>query len=210
MARKTRTAQQVARTRAELLDAAAEALARLGVHTATMGQLAKACDCTTPTLYTYFESKQAIVRAVIATVARESAALLSSPAPEGLTLRQHLQWLLMDMFRWADRRTAYIQVIGTPRLDGLQPAGSASETMPLALAAIIEAHRAELPPGTSSVEAAHVLWGMVHGYGLMRLGAHLADWPPERTARSITVRYAAAMALSGADFHPESNQPTSS
>jgi len=205
MARKTRTAQQVARTRAELLDAAAEALARHGVHTATMGQLAKACDCTTPTLYTYFESKQAIVRAVIATVARESAALLSSPVPEGLSLTQHLQLLLMEMFRWSDRRSAYIQVTGTPRLDGLKAVGSASETMPLALAVIIEAHRAELPPGTSIIEAAHVLWGLVHGYGLMRLSSREPDWTPERTARSIAARYAAAMGLSGDDFHAESN-----
>lgn len=198
MARKTRTAQQVAHTRSELLDAAAEALSRHGVHRATMGQLAKACRCTTPTLYSYFESKRAIVDAVVATVVRESAALISAPVPEGLSLTQHLQLLLMDMLRWSDRRSAYIQVTGTPRLDGLQPALGAAEAMPLALSTIIEAHRAELPPDMSVLEAAHLLWGLVHGYGLLRLGSQPAGpWTPEHTARVVTARYAAALGLRG-------------
>ena len=205
MARKTRTKQQVERTRAELLDAAAEGLARHGVHAATMAQIAKACDCTTPTLYSYFESKQAIVQAVLATVVRESAAVLATPVPEGLSLEQHLQLLLMEMFRWSDRRSAYIQVTGTPRLHGLQRTTSASDAMPLALAGIIEAHRAELPLGTQVTEAAHVLWGLVHGYGLMRLSSAAGEWPPERTARSIVSRYSAALGLNGEGFHPQSS-----
>lgn len=181
------------RTRAELLDAAAEGLARHGVHTATMEQIAKACDCTPPTLYAYFKNKQSIVDAVLATVVAESAAILQASPPEGLSLNQRLELLLGAMFGWSDRRAAYLRVAATPLLGGGQQLGSASDRMPMFLASVIAAHPEAAFAEEEVEEAAYVLWGLVHGYGLYRL-QH--DHAPAAgvTARTIVARFARAMA----------------
>jgi AcrR family transcriptional regulator len=73
MARKARTPEQVSQARAQLLDAAATALATQGPRDTTMAQLAKACGVTTPTLYSYFQNKEAVLQAVFETVVVESA-----------------------------------------------------------------------------------------------------------------------------------------
>jgi hypothetical protein len=117
---------------------------------------------------------------------------MAAPVPDGLHLEQRVQLLLIEMYRWSDRRADYIRV-SNPTVSGLHERDGSSEAMPLALEDIVAAHAAELTQGVDAKEAAHVLWGLVHGYGLLRLLYDDGRWTPEATARAVVLRFTAAV-----------------
>ncbi len=61
----------VARTRADILNAAARAFARTGYQSVTMRDIAREAGYTAAALYTYFENKQEIVAALVKLVVDE-------------------------------------------------------------------------------------------------------------------------------------------
>ncbi len=199
MARRQRTQEDLTRMREQLLDGAARALQAQGVHRATMGDIARACGCTPPTLYAYFESKDAILEAIVRTVAEESAALLRLRVPEGLTLPQRLELVLEPTLLWGARRAALIRVAGTAIASGATPsAWVGKDPMPhyvSQLEALMQDDEArtwlgEVPPE----EAAYILWGLIYGQGLYVLQTQPSADAGETQARRIVRRFLAALA----------------
>lgn len=204
MARKPRSAQDIAHTRAQLLEGAAVAFMEHGVHRTTLGDIAKACGCTTPTLYAYFENKEAILAAIVQTVADESAALLKTPVPEGLTLQQRLELALQPTLRWGQKRVPMIRVAGIAVSSGATPSQWVGrDPMPYYvqhLAALMqdEASRAQLGD-TPPLEAAYVLWGLMHGQGLYLLQQAEREESTEEQARRLVRRFLAALSSDATD-----------
>ena len=204
MARKQRSAEEKAQTRAQLLEGAARALVTQGVHRATLGDIAKACDCTPPTLYAYFENKDAILEAIVQTVAMESAELLKLTVPAGLTLPQRLELVLEPTLRWGERRALMIRVASTAVASGATHSDwVGKDPMPHyvgQLAALMrdeESRRwiGDVPPE----EAAYVLWGLIHGQGLYLLQQEQRSETVKEQTRRIVRRFLAAVAADGGD-----------
>ncbi|MCA9594643.1 MAG: TetR/AcrR family transcriptional regulator [Myxococcales bacterium] len=82
----------------DILESAARAFARLGYHQATMQQIAEEAGYTAASLYTYFNSKDAIFEALLARVLDEMHATFHR-APEGKNLQQRLEALLRSQYQ---------------------------------------------------------------------------------------------------------------
>lgn len=89
-----RRAREIERTRQDILEAAAREFARSGFHAATMQAIARAAGFTAASLYTYFESKDAIYRALVEDLRARLLAIFELPEPAGLSLAQRLELLL--------------------------------------------------------------------------------------------------------------------
>lgn len=104
-----RRAREIARTREDILEAAARAFARSGYKSATMADIAREAGYTAASLYGYFSSKEEIFRGLFERIRNEIEA--ARPAfPEGLTLRQKLELLLRKHLEVAQRHRAVFQV----------------------------------------------------------------------------------------------------
>lgn len=113
MKRPTRRDREAARTREDILDAAARAFARTGYAGTTMESLAKEAGYTVPTLYRYFDSKVEIVRSLVTRTVQELLSTFDEPAAAGLTFRQRLELLLDRQFEFAERRREAFAVLLT-------------------------------------------------------------------------------------------------
>lgn len=102
MGAKARREREIARTRQDILEAAARAFSKNGFASATMQDIAREAGYTAASLYSYFSSKDEIVRSLLETVREERRAAFTTPMPEGLTLRQRLELVmnrLLDIAR---------------------------------------------------------------------------------------------------------------
>ena len=103
-------ARRAAETRKRILDAALHCFAARGYEGTSMRQLAECCDLTDAALYYHFESKQALMEAVL----RERWGCLAAPAVGTHASRgaagalAHLIDLILD--RWADHAD-YLRVL---------------------------------------------------------------------------------------------------
>lgn len=158
--RDERRAREIERTRQDILDAAARVFARGGFHAATMAAIAREAGFTAASLYTYFESKDAIYQALQVDMKRRLLATYDLPAPSGLTFAQRLELLLQRQLALVADRLDALRVFlddPPPRSEELDGRAAFLERTTRFLA---EAGRRELrlPPG----EAALVLHGLVH------------------------------------------------
>ena len=103
-------ARRAAETRKRILDAALRCFAAGGYEGTSMRQLAECCGLTDAALYYHFESKQALMDALL----RERWGCLAAPRPEPDTARRpsgalaHLIDLILD--RWAEHAD-YLRVL---------------------------------------------------------------------------------------------------
>lgn len=104
MARTARKEQLVTRTREAILDAAAAVFAQQGYHAVTMKDIASAAGYTAPSLYNYFDSKEAIFTALLERLHQANLGALDEPVPSGLTFAQRLELLVR---RFVDVRTRH-------------------------------------------------------------------------------------------------------
>jgi AcrR family transcriptional regulator len=192
----------VARTRDEILLAAARALARSGHKAVSMSDIAAEVGFTAPALYAYFSSKEQIFEALVAMLAQEIGETFVTP-PRGLPFREKLRLLVREALAWADRRRDFLQALFALKLRGHGPADTMQNPqrvphLPRSSAASKLAGSARVPgppawdeytprmaewlrqagrrspelAGRDPAEAACVLVGIMHGFFLRWLSAH--------------------------------------
>ncbi len=169
---------EIARTREDILLAAARALGRRGFGSVSMQEIAADVGFTAPALYAYFTSKEEIFSALGAMLHNELAATFLPPPPEGLPLRRRLSILLGRQLEWADRRRDVFLAFLAMRQRGETVAfggraGDAEERGPgaflLAWSAWLARGAGDQPEqlgGCDPDEAASVLLGICHGFVL--------------------------------------------
>jgi len=104
MSAAARRAREVARTRKDILEAAARAFVRSGFKAATMQDIAKEAGYTAASLYSYFTSKEEIFAELHEMLLAETREVFARPMPEGLTFRQKLELLLRREVELAEQR----------------------------------------------------------------------------------------------------------
>ncbi|MBN2193930.1 MAG: TetR/AcrR family transcriptional regulator [Polyangiaceae bacterium] len=95
----------VARTRAEILHAAARAFSRTGYRSVTMRAIADEAGYTAASLYTYFRSKEEIVTALRKLVREEFEAVIDEPPPSHLGFPDRFELLVCHLLEHAERRS---------------------------------------------------------------------------------------------------------
>lgn len=167
---------EIARTREDILLAAARALGRRGFGSVSMQEIAADVGFTAPALYAYFTSKEDIFSALRIMLHNELTATFQPPPPQGQSLRRQLSILLGRQLEWADRRRdvflAFVamRARGEPVAFGAR-AGDADDPGPRAFlrawAAWLTQGAGDHPAGLGGCdpdEAASVLLGICHGF----------------------------------------------
>ena len=168
----------MARTREDILLAAARALGRRGFGSVSMQDIAAEVGFTAPALYAYFPGKEEIFSALRAMLIAELAATFLPPPPAGLSFRRRLAILLGRQLEWADRRRdvflafAAVRQRGEalPRAPQGAPARPALEGPAAHLGAMArwmgEAIEGPDDLACNPDDAACVLYGICHGFFL--------------------------------------------
>lgn len=99
-----RREREIARTREDILDAAARAFARMGMQAATMQDIAREAGYTAASLYTYFRSKGEIVEGLLHLLTTEFLQVFDQPMPEGLSFQQRFDTVMLRHLELIDRR----------------------------------------------------------------------------------------------------------
>jgi len=108
-----RRERAVARTREDILDAAARAFAAAGFQAATMRDIAREAGYTPPALYTYFPSKQEILRALVDQVMDEFLGVFDEPLPEGAPFLERLETVVRRRIEVLQRRSSVLALLLT-------------------------------------------------------------------------------------------------
>jgi TetR/AcrR family transcriptional regulator, fatty acid metabolism regulator protein len=98
----SRSSVKQERTREHILLAAAQAFARGGYHATTMDDIARAADFSTPSLYTYFDGKQAILEALDADTEAQVRGCFEESLPRGLSFEQEFEVLLNRLVHYVE------------------------------------------------------------------------------------------------------------
>lgn len=104
MKAQSRREREIARTRQDILEAAARAFARNEYQAVTMQEIAKEAGYTAASLYSYFSSKEEILAGLRELVLAEVQALIAEPVPAGLPLREKLLLLFERQLEIARKR----------------------------------------------------------------------------------------------------------
>ena len=172
MAISPRRAREIARTRQDILNAAARAFSSRGFAGATMQDIAREAGYTAASLYSYFSSKDEIIRGLFEGIQADREATFASPMPEGLTFRQKLELLMSRQLEVARRHRDTIRFFhfsgagaGSHICGGCAENPAPFEVMTADLAAFFRAHATpedlgHWEPGT----AALAFTGLTHGF----------------------------------------------
>jgi AcrR family transcriptional regulator len=109
--RESRRAREIERTRQDIQVAAARVFARGGFHAATMQAIAREAGFTAASLYTYFESKDAIYDELCTEVLQAMMATFDVPVPAGLSFVQRLELLLQRQMALVAERLDALRMI---------------------------------------------------------------------------------------------------
>jgi AcrR family transcriptional regulator len=167
---------EFARTREDILMAAARALGRRGFGSVSMHEIAADVGFTAPALYAYFPSKEDIFSELEAMLQREIADTFHPPPAGGQSFRRRLSILLGRQLEWADRRRDVLLAFTAMRARGeampfrAQAGRAGPDAGPrahlLAMARWLRqaAPRPEDLGGCAPDEAACLLFGICHGF----------------------------------------------
>lgn len=112
-----------ARARRDILLAAAEVFARRGYAAATLSDLAEAAGYAPPSLYRYFEGKEAIFTSLVGLVVGEFDATFEEPVDPALPLGARLETLLRAQARLAEAHRPLLDVLSRGTGDAPRDAG---------------------------------------------------------------------------------------
>ena len=99
-----RREREIARTREDIVEAANRAFVEVGVHDATMQDIAREAGYTAASLYKYFRSKQEIVEAVMDQLTTEFLQVFEQPLPGNLTFPQRFDIVLLRHLELIEKR----------------------------------------------------------------------------------------------------------
>ncbi len=174
-------------TRGAILDGAVRAFARKGIETATMADIAGESGYSAPTLYNYFENKEAIVEALFEHVFSEYIALLDDPLPEDLSFAQKLEILVLRKFEFEHRHSEALALFMQPAPSNPRRAQRLMEgfkqLMTRYASWIEESARPEELHGWDPTDLAFFLWSLQHAVQVrnMLLGDRATATPAEQT-----------------------------
>lgn len=116
-ARRTPQQERGERRVAQLLEAAATVMAKMGYEATTMTAIAEQAGSSIGTLYQYFPDKDAVLGALRAQYVGEFAAQWERLEGRGakLSLRQMADLIVDTVVEYIERRPAYLPVMTTPR-----------------------------------------------------------------------------------------------
>lgn len=182
--RDERRARGIERTKQDIIEAAARVFAQAGFHAATMAAIAREAGFTAASLYTYFESKEAIFQALRDDTLRRVLATYDLAVPSGLSYAQRLELLLQHQLSVVVDRLHAMRVL----FDVPPPRQEERSVMASFLdrAAHFLAEGAERELRVPPREAAEVLFGLTHVWVMAwlsgevqpdpaRVAAHIAD-----------------------------------
>jgi AcrR family transcriptional regulator len=110
MPRSKRKEREILRVKQDILDSAAKIFARVGYSGATMQEIGREAGYSAPSLYAYFEGKEAILVALSAGFLTEVIAVFDEPLPQSLTLEQGMELLMRRLLELCDKRRAALIV----------------------------------------------------------------------------------------------------
>jgi len=124
--RASRRDAQIARTREEIVAAAARCLARGGFNAVSMQQIATEVGFTAPALYMYFESREAIFAELFLTIRRELVAIFEAPEGERpsrgtASFSRRLAAMVRRQLEWMEKRRDVFQAVMAMRMRGEHP-----------------------------------------------------------------------------------------
>lgn len=173
MPRAKRREREIKRTREDILVAAARVFARVGYTGSTMQEIAKEAGYTAPSLYTYFEGKEALMQQLFERFLEDLLAIFDRPRPRSLDFAQSLELLLHEALDLCDHRQdeviAFANVLqaalpdNKPSIDGVQSSSG--------MVAVLERFTGWLEETSSPgdlgplqpEEAAFVVYGILNG-----------------------------------------------
>lgn len=109
--RESRKARELARTRKDILEAAARAFVQGGFRAATMQEIAKEAGFTAASLYSYFSSKEEILAELRQLLIQEMRASFETPCPDELSFRQKLELLFRRQAEVATERFELVALL---------------------------------------------------------------------------------------------------
>lgn len=179
-----------ARTREEILDAAARALARRGFRSVSLQDIAGEVGFTAPALYVYFDSKEAIFAALATRMADELNATFDPPPAPGATLTARVEALLRRQLEWVDRRRDAFAGLFAMQMAGQPieqpPGGGPIDYLDRLTAWLRAAARSRRDLGGHSAEdAAALLMGVGQGFFLRWLVSHDGSRLADQTERLV-------------------------
>lgn len=162
-------------TRVAIIEGAVRAFARRGIEAATMADIAGEAGYSAPTLYNYFENKEAIVAALFDHLFTEHAALLDDPLPADLPFAQKLEILTLRRLEFEHRHSDAIALLMQPRpsasectaerlMDGFKQLMTRYATW------IERSAQPEELKGWDPTDLAFLLWSVVHA---VQMRAHM-------------------------------------
>lgn len=188
MPRAKRRDREIQRTREDILSAAARVFAKVGYTGATMQEIAREAGYTAPSLYTYFEGKDSLMKQLFEGYIAELLDLFERPTPRGLNFVQSLELLVHSALELCERRRdvmvafGNIQSISSGAID--LEAGTIEGRRASAL--VIErfaqwlkatAKKGDLT-GIDPLEAAHFMYGIIYAF--------VQRWDQESRAQKLT------------------------
>ncbi|HLV60357.1 MAG TPA: TetR/AcrR family transcriptional regulator [Fredinandcohnia sp.] len=183
----SRREREIARTRQDILEAAARAFARNGYQAVTMQEIAKEAGYTAASLYSYFESKEAILAGLRELVLSESLSIFEQPVPASLSLRDKLLVLFERQYEIALKRR---EIAGLLHLGGGNPADLCElhKSRMHALAAFLRKNaRPEELGGHAPEDVALMLAGIGGAFFAQWLLDPQQGWLEERIPRALDV-----------------------
>ena len=179
-----------ARTREEILDAAARALARRGLKSVSLQDIAREVGFTAPALYLYFESKKAIFAALANRMADELKATFDEPPAAGASFRARVEALLRRQLEWVDHRRDSFAALFAVQMAGQPieqpPGGGPLDYLDRLTDWLRQAARSPRDLGDhSAADAAALLMGVGHGFFMRWLVSHDGSRLSDQTGRLV-------------------------
>jgi AcrR family transcriptional regulator len=166
---RTRQARAHELAREEILDAAGEVFARRGYASATLADLARAAGFAPPSLYRYFEGKEAIFRSLVERLQGELLATFDAPVDRAAPLPARLATLLRAQLELVRRRRDAFAVLTTvppevARACGLDGFHEGHRLFEAQMAAWLKRHVARRELRFPHEQAARALFGIAQAF----------------------------------------------
>jgi AcrR family transcriptional regulator len=116
MARPPRSSEEVARIRAQIVEAAERVLARRGVNDASIDEIGAEAGFSPASIYTYFEGREELLGEVVERTMERVMGCIVAPRPRSLGLAAWLECVAIDMLRLAADNRAVMELLFSRRL----------------------------------------------------------------------------------------------